>query len=53
MVGIYLDLAQKSRELPIQRGDLVPPEFDYLYPDWAAAQRLVSGFIYPNGTPEQ
>jgi len=53
MVGIYLDLAQKSRELPIQRGDLIPPEFDYLYPDWAAAQRLVSGFIYPNGTPEQ
>jgi hypothetical protein len=51
MVGIYLELAQKSRELPLQRGDLTPPDFDNIYPDWALARQMVQGFIYPDGAP--
>jgi len=51
MVGIYLELAQKSRELPLQRGDLTPPDFDNIYPDWVLAREMVQGFIYPDGAP--
>lgn len=51
MVGIYLELAKKSQELPLQKGDLTPPELDNVYPDWAHAREMVQGFIYPNGAP--
>ena len=47
MVGTFLDLAQKGRELPIQRAELVPPEFDNLYPDWNLAQRIVHETVFP------
>ena len=48
MVGTFLDLAQKGRELPIQRAELVPPEFDNLYPDWNLAQRIVHETVFPD-----
>lgn len=47
MVGTFLDLAQKGRELPIQRAELVPPKFDNLYPDWDLAQRIVHETVFP------
>jgi LCP family protein required for cell wall assembly len=47
MVGTFLDLAQKGRELPIQRAELVPPEFDNLYPDWDLANRIVHETVFP------
>lgn len=47
MVGTLLDLAQKGRELPIQRVELIPPKFDNLYPDWDLAQRMVRETVFP------
>jgi LCP family protein required for cell wall assembly len=47
MVGTFLDLAQKGREIPIQRAELVPPKFDNLYPDWDLAQRIVHETVFP------
>lgn len=48
MVGTFLDLAQKGRELPIQREELIPPKFDNLYPDWELSKRLVRETIFPD-----
>jgi LCP family protein required for cell wall assembly len=47
MVGTFLDIARKGRELPIQRAELVPPKFDNLYPDWNLAQRIVRETVFP------
>jgi LCP family protein required for cell wall assembly len=33
MLGLFADLATKSRKLPVTRLELVPEEFDPLYPD--------------------
>jgi LCP family protein required for cell wall assembly len=48
MVGTFLDIARKGRELPIQRAELVPPKFDNLYPDWNLAQRIVRETVFPD-----
>jgi hypothetical protein len=48
MVGTFLDIARKGRELPIQRAELVPPKFDNLYPDWKLAQRIVRETVFPD-----
>lgn len=48
MVGTFLDIARKGRELPIQRAELVPPKFDNLYPDWDLAQRIVRETVFPD-----
>ena len=48
MVGIFLDLAQKGRKLPIQREELVPPKFDNLYPDWELSKKMVHETVFPD-----
>lgn len=50
MVGIFLDLAQKGRKLPIQREELVPPKFDNLYPDWTLSKQLVHDAVFPESS---
>ena len=52
MVGIFLDLAQKGRKLPIQREELVPPKFGNLYPDWELAKKLVHDAVFPESSTE-
>lgn len=47
MVGTLLAVAQKGRKLPIQRGDLAPPEFDNLYPDWELSKSMVHDIVFP------
>ena len=52
MVGTMLDLAAKARKLEMVRADLVPPEFDYLYPNFDVAHKLVNTAVYPvSATP--
>ncbi|MFM6967849.1 MAG: LCP family protein [Microbacteriaceae bacterium] len=50
MVGIFLDLAQKGRKLPIQREELVPPKFGNVYPDWNLSKQLVHDAVFPEST---
>ncbi len=58
MLGIMIDLGGKARRLELLRGDLVPPAFDYLYPDFSVARKIVKGVVYPppatpSPTPQQ
>lgn len=42
MLGYFVDLASKSRKLPITRLDLVPEEFDPAYPDYAKITQAIA-----------
>jgi len=41
MLAHFVDLASKTRELPIEKLNLVPPEFDNVHPDYAYIQSRV------------
>jgi LCP family protein required for cell wall assembly len=41
MLGHFVDLGSKTRDLPISKLNLVPPEFDGVHPDFAYIQQRV------------
>ena len=47
MIGVMVDLGTKARKLPLRRAELVPPTFDYLYPDFSLAHELVREAVFP------
>jgi LCP family protein required for cell wall assembly len=47
MVGVMVDLGTKARKLPMRRADLVPPEFDYLTPNFRLAHGIVREAVFP------
>ena len=47
MVGVMVDLGTKARKLPMRHAELVPPEFDYLYPNFRVAREIVREAVFP------
>ena len=47
MLGYFVDLASKTKELPITRIALVPPEVDPEEPDWEYIRQLVASAVAP------
>jgi LCP family protein required for cell wall assembly len=47
MVGVMVDLGTKARKLPMRHAELVPPEFDYLYPNFRVARAIVREAVFP------
>lgn len=47
MVGVMVDLGAKARKLPMRRAELVPPEFDTLYPNFRVARAIVREAVFP------
>lgn len=45
MLGLFVELAAKSRKLPVTRLELVPPEFNPAHPDYAKIAAAVSAAI--------
>lgn len=52
MLGLFTDLATKSRKLPVTRLELVPEEFDPAYPDFdKIAAAIAAAFAANTPTP--
>ena len=56
MLGLFTDLATKSRTLPVTRLELVPPEFSPAYPDFekiatALAEAMLVSTVSPSPAP--
>jgi LCP family protein required for cell wall assembly len=47
MLGYFVDLASKTKELPVTRVALVPPEIEPEDPDWEYARQLISAALTP------
>jgi LCP family protein required for cell wall assembly len=47
MLGVMVDLGTKARKLPMRRAELVPPIFDYLYPNFKLAHEIVREAVFP------
>ena len=47
MVGVMVDLGTKARKLPMRRAELVPPDFDFLHPDFKLAHQIVREAVFP------
>lgn len=47
MIGVMVDLGTKARKLEMRRAELVPPTFDYLYPDFGIAHDIVREALFP------
>ena len=47
MLAHFVDLGSKTRELPIDRLNLVPPEFDGVHPDYGYIQGRVADMTKP------
>lgn len=47
MLGYFVNLGSKTKELPITRIALVPPEVDPEEPDWEYVRQLVSSAVAP------
>ena len=47
MIGVMVDLGTKARKLPMRRAELVPPAFDYLYPNFKLAHEIVREAVFP------
>lgn len=53
MLGFFVDLAAKSRKLPVTRLDLVPERFDPAYPDFAKiSQAIKETLVASTPTPK-
>lgn len=52
MLGYFVDLASKTKELPVVRVALVPPDLDPEEPDWAYARELIDAQVLPPETEE-
>ncbi|PJJ61758.1 LCP family protein [Compostimonas suwonensis] len=51
MLGYFVDLALKTKELPITQIELVPPLVDPEYPDYPAIQAMVAQALAPATEP--
>jgi LCP family protein required for cell wall assembly len=51
MLGHFVDLGAKTRELPIEKLNLIPPEFDGVNPDFAYIQQRVDEATAPVTPP--
>nr|WP_227412168.1 LCP family protein [Cryobacterium sp. BB736] len=52
MLGLFVDLASKSRELPLVDLELVPPEFNPAAPDYGAIEAaLADAFVQSSNPP--
>lgn len=52
MLGLFADFATKSKKLPVTRLELVPEEFDPLYPDFEKiAAAIAAAFVASSPTP--
>lgn len=47
MLGYFVDLGMKTRKLPVQQLELVPPTVDPEEPDYAQIQQLVRQAVHP------
>jgi LCP family protein required for cell wall assembly len=47
MLAHFVDLGSKTRELPIDKLNFVPPEFDGVHPDFAYIQQRVQDAVAP------
>jgi LCP family protein required for cell wall assembly len=47
MLAHFVDLGTKTRELPIEKINFVPPEFDGVHPDYAYIQQRVQDAVAP------
>ena len=47
MLGYFVDLASKTKELPVTRVALVPPEIEPEDPDWEYARELIAIALTP------
>jgi polyisoprenyl-teichoic acid--peptidoglycan teichoic acid transferase len=47
MLGYFVDLASKTKQLPITDVELVPPDVDPEEPDYDYIRQLVSAAVYP------
>lgn len=47
MLGYFVDLASKTKRLPVTRVALVPPEVDPEEPDWTHIRELVGAAVVP------
>lgn len=47
MLGIFVNLADQARKLPITRLELVPPNFDPARPDYAKIDKAVASSLAP------
>jgi LCP family protein required for cell wall assembly len=53
MLGLFVDLADKARDLPVTRLELTPPEFSPIAPDYEKIQQAVQGsFVRATPPPE-
>jgi hypothetical protein len=50
MLSHFVDLASKTRKLPIDKLNFVPPEFDGVHPDFAYWQSRVADMTAPAAT---
>ncbi|MEO6942978.1 MAG: LCP family protein [Terrimesophilobacter sp.] len=48
MLGLFVDLASKSRKLPVTRLELVPPEFNPAHPDYRKIAKAIAAAIAKN-----
>jgi polyisoprenyl-teichoic acid--peptidoglycan teichoic acid transferase len=47
MLGYFVDLASKTKELEVERVALVPPDIDPEAPDWDAARTMIDAALAP------
>ncbi|MBB5632680.1 LCP family protein required for cell wall assembly [Cryobacterium mesophilum] len=53
MLGLFVDLASKSRKLPVTRLELVPPDFNPAHPDYdKIAQAVAAAIAKSTPTPQ-
>jgi LCP family protein required for cell wall assembly len=49
MLGLFVDLAAKSRKLPVTKLELVPPEFNPAHPDYSKIAAAIDAAIAKGG----
>jgi hypothetical protein len=47
MLGYFVDLGMKTRRLPVQQLELVPPSIDPTQPDYTQIRTLVRQALHP------
>ena len=51
MLGVFVDLASKSRKLPVIRLDLVPDKFEPAHPDYALISQAIKDALKESSKP--
>jgi len=52
MLAHFVELGSKTRELPIEKINIVPPEFDGVHPDYEYIQQRVADATAPKPETE-